>query len=222
MLLTSTVSMKCCPPCVNSPRPVGASFARSSRSQTGWVKSPVPTRVIPLRPHHFARCSTSISRLVARLNFECRCRSAMIRIAPDSWRPAGSPSRAPCFARPHPWTPAPRCRRRPGSTPSPSPGAQRSGAYHVVGARPKGPLSEDARSGRRTPAPLYLGEHPVEEGLGEEREQRRAAQRRGGEPAQQREEHPRLELRIAGGLHAGPDARALRDHSQRHIELVVG
>src|SRR4030067_98913 len=63
MLLTSTVSMKCPPPKVYSPRSVGLSLAFSSRSQIGWVKSPVPTMVMPLTLHHRAILSTSLSRL---------------------------------------------------------------------------------------------------------------------------------------------------------------
>src|SRR5579864_2500496 len=91
MLLTSTVSMKCWAPWVKRPRPVGVSFALSSRSQTGWVKSPVPTTVIPLSPHHAVSVSTSISRLVARLNFEWRCRSAMTGMSDGFTRREPSP-----------------------------------------------------------------------------------------------------------------------------------
>src|SRR3989304_1546955 len=87
MLLTSTVSMKCTPPKVYNPRSVGLSLALSSRSQIGWVKSPVPTMVMPLILHHRAMFSTSISRLVARLYFEWRWRSAMIR---TDRRPGGT------------------------------------------------------------------------------------------------------------------------------------
>src|SRR3989337_704403 len=79
MLDTSTVSMKCMPSYVYNPRSVGLSLALSSRSQIGWVKAPVPTMVMPFSLHHRAMFSTSISRLVARLYFEWRWRSAMIR-----------------------------------------------------------------------------------------------------------------------------------------------
>src|SRR3989337_3620060 len=87
MLDTSTVSMKCMPSYVYNPRSVGLSLALSSRSQIGWVKSPVPTMVMPLILHHRAMFSTSISRLVARLYFEWRWRSAMIR---TERRPGGT------------------------------------------------------------------------------------------------------------------------------------
>src|SRR3989337_4083741 len=124
MLDTSTVSMKCMPSYVYNPRSVGLSLALSSRSQIGWVKSPVPTMVMPLILHHRAMFSTSISRLVARLYFEWRWRSAMIR---TETRPRGedlpTDSLRSCASPPEPL-------RRP----------ERQVGYGVAGERaPQGP-----------------------------------------------------------------------------------
>ena len=60
----------------NSPAASGTSLAPSSSRHAGWVKSPVPTTPMPLRPAHQARCSRSQSRLHARENFEWIWRSA--------------------------------------------------------------------------------------------------------------------------------------------------
>src|SRR5919197_1555139 len=61
----------------SSPGSAGTRFARSSSAHAGWVKSPVPMTVMPLRLPHQARCSRSQSRLQALEYFEWMCRSAM-------------------------------------------------------------------------------------------------------------------------------------------------
>ena len=63
----------------------------SSAHQAGWVKSPVATTAMPLRPAQAARCSRSRSRLVAREYFEWTCRSAWkrMRATPSSPDPGG-------------------------------------------------------------------------------------------------------------------------------------
>ncbi len=60
----------------NSPGSAGTSLVRISSNQAGWVKSPVPTTVIPFRRAQSARCSRSASRLVAREYLEWTWRSA--------------------------------------------------------------------------------------------------------------------------------------------------
>ncbi len=59
-----------------SPGSAGISLARISSNHAGWVKSPVPTTVMPFRLAHRARCSKSASRLVAREYLEWMWRSA--------------------------------------------------------------------------------------------------------------------------------------------------
>src|SRR6478736_122446 len=75
----------------NRPASAGTSFCLSSAHQAGWVKSPVATTPMPLRPAHAARCSRSRSRLVAREYFEWTCRSAWkrMRATPSSPDPGG-------------------------------------------------------------------------------------------------------------------------------------
>ena len=47
-----------------SPGSAGASFSSSSRSQPGWVKSPVPMTASPFRRAQASRCSGVRFRLV--------------------------------------------------------------------------------------------------------------------------------------------------------------
>src|SRR6185437_8640880 len=60
----------------NRPGSAGTRVSFSSADQAGWVKSPVPSTLSPLRSAHQDRCSMSQSLLQARENFEWMCRSA--------------------------------------------------------------------------------------------------------------------------------------------------
>lgn len=52
------------------PGSAGISVSFSPSAQAGWVKSPVPATVMPLRSAHQARCSMAQSLLQARENLE--------------------------------------------------------------------------------------------------------------------------------------------------------
>ncbi len=53
------------------PLPIGSSFSFIRNSHSGWVKSPVASREMPLTLAHGARVSRTMSRDVAREYFEC-------------------------------------------------------------------------------------------------------------------------------------------------------
>ena len=58
------------------PGSAGSSDSASSAAQAGWVKSPVPTTVTPLRTAHQASVPASQFLLQAREKREWMCRSA--------------------------------------------------------------------------------------------------------------------------------------------------
>src|SRR3954470_17550058 len=59
-----------------SPLPMGSSDSCKCANHAGWVKSPVPSSVMPLRRAHQVSVSMLRSRLHAREYFEWMCRSA--------------------------------------------------------------------------------------------------------------------------------------------------
>src|SRR3989338_10036144 len=88
MQLTSVVIKKRTLPSdpfsLNSTGLSSTSFSLSSASHRGWVKSAVPTTVIPFSRAHWSLCSKSKSLEQAREYFEWRWRSAMMRIRVQS------------------------------------------------------------------------------------------------------------------------------------------
>src|SRR5215470_15767811 len=86
-----------------SPGSAGTSDSASWAAQAGWVKSPVPTTVTPLRAAHQARLGISQSLLQAREYREWMCRSvwntssdpAMRYRQAQASRPTAKPGREP-------------------------------------------------------------------------------------------------------------------------------
>src|SRR5579859_1498962 len=88
----------------NRPGSASVSVSFSSAAHAGWVKSPVPRTVRPLRSAHQDRCSMSQSLLHARENREWICRSAVNMSVRSCHGPpsfAGSPGRPPAITRPN-------------------------------------------------------------------------------------------------------------------------
>src|SRR5215470_1631163 len=101
----------------NSPGSAGTSDSASRAAQAGWVKSPVPTTVTPLRAAHQARFGISQSLLQARENREWMCKSAWNTSSDPAMRYRQAQASRPA-AKPRAGTDyRPRCWRLPPLSP---------------------------------------------------------------------------------------------------------
>src|SRR3989338_9041701 len=99
MQLISDERTKFTPSYCKKPLSDSMDLPSSSENHSGCVKSPVPSRSIPLIFAHFESVSSSMQRLVAREYFECMCRSAMTFISSPVFRTAMRKAKPPGFQK---------------------------------------------------------------------------------------------------------------------------